>query len=105
MPPDTTKVDRSTIFGNPFTAERREAVKAVALFREWLTSASWQADNEDKYPPLVTKHLLERRERVLAELPKLRGRNLACWCPSPAEGEPDFCHAAVLLRLANDREL
>lgn len=31
----------------------------------------------------------------------LRGKNLACWCPLPKSGEPDHCHAAVLLRLAN----
>jgi hypothetical protein len=103
MPPDTTKVDRSTFFGNPFTADRREVAEAVALFREWLTSASWYPDNEHKYPPLVRKHLLEHRERVLAELPKLR-RNLACWCALPAKDEADPCHASVLLELANDNE-
>lgn len=31
----------------------------------------------------------------------LHGRNLMCWCPLPADGEPDHCHATVLLRLAN----
>ncbi len=40
-------------------------------------------------------HLAERRERVLASLPTLRGRDLACWC---GEGP---CHADVLLDLAN----
>ena len=32
---------------------------------------------------------------------ELRGKNLACWCPLPASGEPDHCHAAVLLQVAN----
>ena len=31
----------------------------------------------------------------------LAGKNLACWCPLPPEGEPDRCHAAVMLRWAN----
>ena len=31
----------------------------------------------------------------------LHGRNLACWCPLPEPGQPDHCHAAVLLELAN----
>jgi hypothetical protein len=31
----------------------------------------------------------------------LRGRNLASWCPLPQRGEPDNCHAASLLELAN----
>lgn len=32
---------------------------------------------------------------------ELAGFDLACWCPLPAGGEPDICHAAVLLELAN----
>lgn len=31
----------------------------------------------------------------------LRGRDLMCWCPLPAPGQPDHCHAAVLLEIAN----
>ena len=31
---------------------------------------------------------------------ELRGKTLACWCPLPAPGEPDLCHAAVLLAVA-----
>ncbi|MFI1395252.1 DUF4326 domain-containing protein [Streptomyces sp. NPDC020681] len=30
----------------------------------------------------------------------LAGRDLMCWCPLPPEGEPDHCHAAVLLEIA-----
>jgi hypothetical protein len=42
-------------------------------------------------------------EKLAAEARKeLRGKNLACWCPLPADGEEDFCHAAVLLRVAAD---
>ena len=33
---------------------------------------------------------------------ELAGRDLACWCALPAEGEPDICHAAVLLEIANE---
>jgi hypothetical protein len=31
---------------------------------------------------------------------ELAGRDLACWCKLPAEGQPDICHAAVLLEVA-----
>lgn len=31
----------------------------------------------------------------------LRGKNLACWCPLPEDGEEDMCHAAVLIDVAN----
>ncbi|MFF8590013.1 DUF4326 domain-containing protein [Streptomyces sp. NPDC015220] len=29
------------------------------------------------------------------------GRDLMCWCPLPEPGDPDHCHAAVLLAAAN----
>lgn len=32
---------------------------------------------------------------------ELAGRDLACWCPLPVPGEPDLCHASVLLEVAN----
>ena len=35
---------------------------------------------------------------------ELAGRDLACWCPLPAAGEPDICHGAVLLAIANGWE-
>lgn len=38
------------------------------------------------------------RARICREL---AGKNLACWCPLPAEGQPDHCHAAFLLEIAN----
>lgn len=31
----------------------------------------------------------------------LGGLSLACWCPLPDLFEPDICHAAILLELAN----
>lgn len=37
-----------------------------------------------------------RRAKLIAGLPSLRGKNLACWC---ALDKP--CHADVLLELAN----
>jgi uncharacterized protein DUF4326 len=49
----------------------------------------------------LSVELLERRKVVLAALPDLRGKNLACKCPLPQHGEPDSCHAALLLELAN----
>jgi uncharacterized protein DUF4326 len=32
---------------------------------------------------------------------ELAGRDLACWCPEPAIGEPDWCHAFTLLLRVN----
>jgi len=54
--------------------------QAVAMYRDWL----------NQMPSLV--------EAARAEL---AGSDLMCWCPLPEPGEPDHCHAAVLLKLAN----
>jgi hypothetical protein len=46
-------------------------------------------------------HLKAHPELVDLARSELAGRALMCWCPLPADGEPDHCHAAVLLELAN----
>ena len=40
-------------------------------------------------------------EDIAAIKRELRGKTLACLCPLPKPGEPDICHAALLLKLAN----
>jgi hypothetical protein len=60
------------------------AEDAVAVFREMME----QEDNA-------------RGAELLADIHELRGKNLACWCELPKRGEPDICHAAVLLELSN----
>lgn len=101
MPPDTVKVDRSTPFGNPFSADDLEPAKAVALFRAWICGKISPAELSSSLPHNAVHFLLIARRRLLGGLPSLRGKNLACWCPLPREGEPDMCHAATLLELAN----
>lgn len=61
---------------NPTDARR----VAVAWFRAWI----------DGQPDLL----------ALAQQ-QLARRDLLCWCPLPADGQPDYCHAVVLLELAN----
>jgi hypothetical protein len=55
--------------------------------------------------PTARVHLYQGYERpwLRAEDARreLAGRDLACWCPLPAPGQPDHCHAAVLLEVAN----
>ncbi|WP_431781742.1 DUF4326 domain-containing protein [Streptomyces chumphonensis] len=53
---------------------------------------------------LYRHHLASHPELVDAARAELAGRDLACWCPLPAPGEPDHCHAAVLLDIANPKE-
>ena len=72
-------VGRPTPFGNPYkvgegnTLTRAEAVDA---FR---------------------KLILARPHMIVQVRAKLRGKNLACWCP--CDGQP--CHADVLMEIAN----
>ncbi|MFE5958901.1 DUF4326 domain-containing protein [Streptomyces rubiginosohelvolus] len=98
-------VSRPSRFGNPFTikgaieAEWSEPYRACAEnYSEWLrvgTEGDWYQETYQ-----VGRQVFDRR-RVLDELHTLRGKDLACTCPLPADGEPDHCHAAVLLKLAN----
>lgn len=94
MPPNTVKVSRPSIFGNPCSidaywdsgysgSERAARSWAVEQFNLWT------AGRINGYGGL-------RRLEVLRRLPELRGKNLACWCPLD---QP--CHADVLLELAN----
>src|ERR1700760_1193663 len=94
MPPNTVKVDRTTMFGNPFIAEQHTHRGALRMYELWL---------DGKLPPDAFQDahmamLMTKRRLVLEALPTLRGKNLACWCPLPVAGEPDRCHAAVLLK-------
>ncbi len=61
----------------------RDAEDATALFRAYVRF------HDDEWPP----------EGIRREL---GGRDLACFCPVPADGEPDHCHADVLLVWANE---
>lgn len=93
MPANTVKVDRATLFGNPFSVKEYGHDRAIVLHRAWLTGRSIGKD--------TAADLQQRRNSVLEALLSLRGKNLACWCPLPGRGEPDNCHAALLLELAN----
>lgn len=86
MPPNTVKVDRSTIWGNPFPVNNlNDARRAVGQFHLWLSCMNLN-------PP----ELEARRAQILDLLLELRGLNLACWCALDAP-----CHADVLLAMAN----
>lgn len=77
MPTNTIYVGRPSTWANPFITARE--------YKSWL-----DGDKE-------TEHESERRI-ILDNLEDLRGKNLACWCPSG-----QTCHADVLLKLANPR--
>ena len=84
MPPNTVKVDRTTRWGNPFSAADCGSVAvAVAQHGRWMRGEIAAPGGAD--PPTA--------EAIRAAL---GGRDLACWCP--ANGP---CHADLLLKIAN----
>ena len=88
-PPDTVCVGRPGYFGNPFKGET-----AANAYRRWLTNKMSRAEffkrNTNPWA------LWSDKANVLRELPALKGKHLACWCPLGKA-----CHADVLLELAN----
>lgn len=88
MPPQCVKVARPSRWGNPFTVAAH-GVDAVEMFRKWLAGEPLSAGERFTF-------LTDRRAELLARLPELKGKSLACFCPLS-----DACHADVLLELAN----
>ena len=109
MPENTVKVDRTTKWGNPFVVHsdrgpsgkrfEMDPTTAVWLFRKHIEeNGSWSPIPVHRWPKGKIPKQWTSVDDVQREL---RGKNLACWCALPAPGEPDICHAAVLLELAN----
>lgn len=102
LPAGAVCVDRTSRFGNPFReidAAARELEDprraCVTSYTEWINGDTAYGDVY-----IVHRRCFDRRW-VRANLDLLAGRDLACWCLLPADGEPDVCHGAVLLSLAN----
>lgn len=89
MPEGAVYVGRPSRFGNPFSGPG-----AAGHYRRWLSGRMSRAEfRRWRTNPWALYH---DRTEVLRELPRLRGRDLACWC-----GPGEDCHADVLLALAN----
>ena len=106
MPPNTVKVDRSTIFGNPFAVSKGTmsggAERWVNMPRYFIgdsgehfpTKPEAMAASVNRFRAWIN-HPANRRLRETC-IVGLRGKNLGCWCPLDKP-----CHADVLLELAN----
>lgn len=109
MPANSVKVDRSTPFGNPFAlskgsmsggGERREGYFVGDTIKLFDTREEAQRVSVAAFEAWM--HQWPQHQLLAAARHALRGKNLACWCKLPNSGEPDLCHAAVLLRISND---
>ena len=83
MPPNTVYVGRPTVWGNEFCHEDIDGSPCdhklcLITYKTYWTNESVNYSNPD---------FIKR---------KLKGKNLACWCPLD---QP--CHADVLLEIAN----
>ncbi len=97
-------VSRPSRFGNPFTI--KDAIDAewsnphsacASMYGEWLRVGTEGGWFNETYR--IGRQTFDR-QRVLADLHELRGKDLACWC---ALDKP--CHADELLKLANAPEV
>lgn len=102
MPEGAVYVGRPTRWGNPFTVGGDACVnyagrlshftvatpaQTVALYRNWLHDPLW---------------IIAPGSGPPTDFTELRGRNLCCWCPiEDGHGMPTWCHADVLLEIAN----
>jgi len=91
---EAVKVDRSTKYGNPFYVAKKPDHRGLYFH---CTTAE-EAVRGFHRSVCNDFFMLDFREE---DLKHLRGKNIACWCPLPENGEPDMCHGAVLLELAN----
>lgn len=96
MPPNTVYVGRPTEWGNPHTLDEYRGFhvddnnEAFGL----PDSALRQFAVDDYRAEIMHFDAGFFRNHIRA---KLRGKNLACWCPL---GQP--CHADILLEIANE---
>ena len=96
MPPNTVKVSRPSIWGNPYlVCPQRTAKEAVRLYRMGLRGRWTALEKAAGHNPLGMLTVIAYFQSIRRRLGELRGKNLACWCRL---GEP--CHADVLLELA-----
>lgn len=120
MPENTRYVGRGTKYGNPF-AVRRLPADVFGPGKWTVVDMNGRVEGLRREPQIfnakedatvfaVRSYELHTGPMGSYELDveevrrDLGGRNLACWCKLPSEGEPDVCHAALLLLIANPEE-
>lgn len=89
-------VARPTKWGNPFVVgkhgTRADCVRWFIVMCDGMLVVNHMSLDEQ----------MDFYRNLRAEAETLRGRNLACYCRLPSHGEPDLCHAAVLLAWVNN---
>ena len=114
-------VGRPTKWGNPYHLERRDRPVGIPPHQPWCPPVGnvsalkgvkydWPpprpGPSKAPVPPFARvevayRHTMGDELYPFSSLDELTGHDLMCWCPPPDEGETDWCHAAILLELAN----
>jgi hypothetical protein len=91
-PENTVVVSRPSIYGNPFWKGYGCRMSAAWSYKVHLATERLLMSLG---APAQNHHM----RKIAENLDALRGKNLACWCPLDM---PDcYCHAGVLLEMAN----
>lgn len=98
MPENTIHVARPSKWGNPFVVSEKKIIPRKHAGGAYIAVPTVE-DAVACYRIRLTEHRPDIAEAARREL---RGKNLACFCPLPAPGAPDLCHARVLLEVANE---
>ena len=109
LPLNAKSVARPSKWGNPYRVVRQDCAPTGGM--------CWAVEGPDSMhqqhidtEPLARQRAVEKFEAWIPDhwrgrhgliAVELRGLDLACWCPTPEPGQPDWCHAATLLREAN----
>ena len=80
-------VGRPTKWGNLFRVSHINTAKKVVFMFKLMLDGKF-----DRIEPLRLA-----KEKILADIHELEGKNLSCWCPLDKP-----CHADVLLEIANE---
>lgn len=96
------------LYGNPFSHKPdslslvvvENIDQAMIYCRRWLNEGEDFLIEIKIYPPTdLFKELMARRERILNNLPKLKGKVLGCWCKIKG---PEMCHGDILAEMASN---
>jgi hypothetical protein len=104
-PAGAAYVGRPTRFGNPFRLVEAPHGGYVVVHDNgagvgtFATAFEARRYATEAFRVWINQPEQEETRRLFRAL--LHGRDLTCWCPPPAVGQPDHCHAAVLLEIAN----
>lgn len=97
LPKNAVNISRSGNWGNPFIIGKHgDRARCVDLFLKLCGGFTNLSVDEECF---------QRQRKFIAHalrnIHRLRGKNLACWCP--VDGQP--CHGDVLLKMANPKAM